>query len=170
MIDYGHTCLLIFAQGTWKERFKESFLKEITRNFISNMNIDATDLWNEIDKSPLFNPKQPTDRNKPCEVCHALYKIFEEKKGNNDRFILFSHNILGWTGLETFLLHILGQGNVKKVYFLELDQDSYTEGAHNKIPEIIKKIEYVKLNRTDFFRLFQAEKISFSTLYEVVKY
>jgi len=170
MIDNGHICLLIFAQGTWKENYKGRLLKEISKTFISNMDIDEMDLWNEIDKSPLFHPINPGKHNKPCEVCHALFEIFEEKQGNNDGFILFSHNILGWEGMGKFLLFVLGQVNVKKIYYLELGQDSYMVGASKKIQEIIKKIKHLKVNRTEFFKLFENEKIEFSTLYEVGKY
>ena len=170
MIDYGHSCVLVFAQGTWKESFKARFLQEISKNFISNMDIDEVDEWGEIEQIPLFNPKNPGKNNKPCDVCHALYEIFEEKKGNNEGLILFSHNILGWEGMEKLLFFILGQTNVKKIFYLELDQDSYIEGAKNKIPEIIEKINNLKINRTEFFRLFEYEQIKFSTLYEVGKY
>jgi len=134
------------------------------------MDIDELDLWNERDKSPLFNPKDPGEKNKPCELCKALYSIFEEKKGNKDGLILFSHNILGWEGMEKFLLFILGESNVKKICYLELDQDSYTEGSSKKIQEYIKKLEDLKIKRTDFFKRFENKKIQFSTLYEVVKY
>ncbi len=170
MIDYGHTCILVFAQGNWKENYKMKFLREISKNFISNMDIDNVDLWNEIEKSPLFHPKTPGDHNKPCEVCHAIYNIFEEKKGNNESLILFSHNILGWKGMEKLLFFILGQINVKKIFYLELDHESYTEGPKNKILEIIEKIIDLMINRTEFFRLFGNEQIKFSTLYEVGKY
>ncbi len=170
MIDYGHTCILVFAQGTWKENFKVKFFREISKNFISNMDIDNVDLWNETEKSPLFHPKNPRDLYKPCEVCHAIYDIFEEKKGNNDGSILFSHNILGWKGMEKLLFFILGQIIVKKIFYLELDQDSYIEGAKKRIKEILNNICRLKINRNNFFKLFENEQIKFSTLYEVGKY
>ena len=40
MIEYGHICLLIFAQGTWKENFKKKLLKDVKREFLANMDID----------------------------------------------------------------------------------------------------------------------------------
>jgi len=170
MIDYGHSCMLVFAQSTWKESFRVKFLQDISKSFISNMEIDNLDVWNEINRSPLFNPKNPEPHNKLCVVCHGLYKIFEEKKGSSDGFILFSHNILGWKGMEKFLLFVLGQVNVKKIYYLELDQDSYTEGTTKKIKEILENINHLKIKRTDFFKLFENEQVNFNTLYEVGKY
>ena len=170
MIDYGHLCLLVFAQGTWKENYKERLVKQISENFISTMEIDDTDLWNEIQKSPLFSPKDSGVHDKSCEVCHALFEIFEITKGNNDGLIFFSHNILGWKAMKRFLLFILGEVNVKKVYYLELDQFSYLISASKKIPEIINEIKHLKIKRTEFFKLFENQKIEFSTLYEVGKY
>lgn len=170
MIDYGHMCLLILAQGTWKENYKKRLLIEVKNKFLSNMDIDEIDLWNEIEKIPLFNPKRPEGNNKPCELCHSLYGIFEKEKGQNDGVILFSHNILGWKGMKDFLLFILGEINVKKIYYLELDQSSYTTDINKRIPEMIKNIKPKQVNRSNFFDLFDKEQIEFSTLYEVLKY
>lgn len=170
MIDYGHICLLVFTQGPWKENYKEQLLKEISDSFISNMNLDDIDRWSETEMISLFHPKNPGDYGKPCEVCHALYEIFEEKKGNNDELILFSHNILSWEGTGKFILSILGEIKVKKIYYLELDQFSYLLSANKKIPEIINDITHVKINRTEFFKFLDEKKLNFSTLYDVSKY
>jgi len=170
MIEYGHVCLLIFAQDTWKENYKKRLLKEVKNKFISNMDIDDVDLWSEIEKIPLFNPKTPEENHKPCELCYSLYDIFEKEKGNNDGIILFSHNILGWKGMKNFLLFVLGGVNVKKIYYLELDQSSYLISTKKRISIIIKNIKPRQVIRSIFFDLFDKEKIEFSTLYEVVKY
>ncbi len=170
MIDYGHMCLLIFAQGTWKDNYKKRLVREVKNKFISNMDIDDVDLWSEIEKIPLFNPKTPEENHKPCELCYSLYDIFEKEKGNNDGIILFSHNILGWKGMKNFLLFILGEVNVKKIYYLELDQSSYLISTKKRISTIIKNIKPKQVNRSVFFDLFDKEKVEFSILYEVVKY
>ena len=170
MIEYGHICLLIFAQGTWKENFKKKLLKDVKNEFLANMDIDEVDEWAEIEQIPLFNPKNPGKNDHPCDLCNSLYEIYEGKRGNNDGFILFSHNILGWEGMEKFLLFVLGEVKVKKIYYLELDPKSYLIGISNKIPEIIQKIKYLMVNRPEFFKLFEDKKIEFSTLYEVGKY
>lgn len=170
MIDYGHTCLLIFAQGTWKENYKKRFLKQIKDKFLSQMNIDEIDLWGEFEQIPLFDPNNPEANDKPCELCNPLSEIFLKKKGQNDGFILFSHNILGWKGMKDFLLYILGDTNVKKILYLELDQFSYLTSTKNRITPILNDISEKKVNRSAFFDLFEKEKIEFSTLYEVVKY
>lgn len=170
MIDYGHTCLLIFAQDTWKENYKKKFLKEIKTKFNASMNIDEIDAWSEIEQIPLFNPNHPEANDLPCELCIPLYEILEEKRGTNEGFILFSHNILGWKGMENFLFFVLGEDKVKKIYYLELDSNSYILGISDKIPEIIQNVKYVEINRSTFFDLFEKEKIEFSILYEIVKY
>ncbi len=170
MIDYGHLCLLVFAQGTWKENYKDKLLDQIKKNFLSNMDIDDLDVWNEINKSPLFDPKKPGTDDKPCELCHGLYKIYEGKKGKNEGFILFSHNILGWDSTGNVLSYILGEKNVKKVYYLELDESSYLIKTKNNIPKIIKNIKETRLNRTEFFSHLEKEELQFNTLYEIGKF
>jgi len=170
MIDYGHLCLLIFAQGTWKENYKDKLLDQIKKNFLSNMDIDELDAWAEISKSPLFDPNNPGVDDKPCEICHVLYKIYEGKKGGNDGFILFSHNIIGWNSTGNLLSFLLGERNIKKVYYLELDQFSYLISAKNKIPEIINNIKEISIDRTRLFTLLEKEELEFSTLYEITKY
>ncbi len=170
MIDYGHFCLLVFAQGTWKESYKNKLLDQIKKNFLSNMDIDGADLWNEINKSPLFDPKNPKADTKPCELCHALYKIYKEKKGGNDGLILFSHNIISWNGTGNLLSFLLGERNVKKVYYLELDQHSYLISTKNHIPVIIKNIKDIRINRTEFFNLIEKEELEFSIIYEIGKF
>jgi hypothetical protein len=134
------------------------------------MDIDDIDLWSEIEKIPLFDPKIPEENHKPCELCHFLYDIFEKEKGQNEGLILFSHNILGWKGMKNFLLFVLGEVNVKKIYYLELDGSSYLISTKDRIPEIIKNIKQKKVKTSIFFDLFDKEKIEFSTLYEVLKY
>lgn len=170
MIDYGHICLLVFAQGTWKENYRLKISDEIKKKFLSSMDIDANDLWGEISKIPLFYPKDPGSGDQPCELCHAINKIYEEKRGENEGLILFSHNILGWEGTGKFLSYILGQNNVKKVFYLELDNDSYLTNISSRIPNILKNIRERQINKAELFDLFEKEQVEFSILYEVVKY
>jgi len=170
MIDYGHLCLLVFAQGTWKESYKNKLLDQIKKTFLSNMEIDDVDLWSETNKSPLFDPKNPEADNEPCELCHALYKIYEVKKGGNEGLILFSHNIISWNGTGNLLSFLLGEKNVKKVYYLELNQDSYLIKTKDHIPEIINNIKDIGINRTEFFTLLEKEELEFSTSYEIGKF
>ncbi len=68
------------------------------------------------------------------------------------------------------ILLILGEAKVKKIYYLELDQDSYTLDTSRNISEIIKNIKQMKVNRTEFFKLLEHKKIKFSMIYEIGKY
>jgi hypothetical protein len=170
MIDYGHLCLLVFAQGTWKQSYKRKLLDQIKEKFLSNMDIDDIDIWSEISKIPFFDPKNPKADDKPCELCQVLYKIFKGKKGENDGLILFSHNIIGWNGTGNFLSFLLGEMKVKKVYYLELDQYSYLTSTKNHIPEIINNIIETTINKTDFFTLLEKQELEFSILYEIGKF
>ncbi|MHA2009692.1 MAG: hypothetical protein ACXACY_06960 [Candidatus Hodarchaeales archaeon] len=170
MIEYGHICLLVFAQGIWKENYKLRVFDEIRKIFLSSMDIDAHDEWSEISQSPLFDPKNPGEDGQPCDLCHALNKIYEEKKGINEGLILFSHNILGWEGTINVLSFILGQKNVKKLFYLELDWESYTTNIGSRIPQVLKNIKEKQINRTKLFDLLEKEQVEFSILYEVLKH
>ncbi len=170
MIEYGHICLLLFAQGTWKEHYKNKLFKKVKDKFISSMHIDEIDVWSEIQQIPLFNPKNPEGIHKQCELCYSLYEIFEKEKDQNDGLILFSHNILGWEEMKSFLLFVLGEVKIKKIYYLELDWTSYLISTKKKISSIIENIKPKQVNRSAFFDLFDKEKIEFSTLYKVLKY
>ncbi len=81
MIDYGHLCLLIFAQGTWKESYKNKLLDQIKKNFLSNMNIDDIDVWNEINKSPLLILKISKQMINLANFVMRFLKFMREKRG-----------------------------------------------------------------------------------------
>ncbi|MCK4780804.1 MAG: hypothetical protein KAT57_11470, partial [Candidatus Lokiarchaeota archaeon] len=57
---------------------------------------------------------------------------------------------------------------VKKVYFLMLDQNSYIRGIN--IPKIINSIIEQQINADKFFSLVKNKKIDFSIIYEIRKY
>lgn len=170
MIDYGHICLLIFAQGTWKESYRQKFLKKIENKFRSSLIIDDRDLWAEIEIIPPFDPKDPKNKDKLCKLCSPLYEILEEKKGVNDGLIVFTHNIIGWKEMKNFLLYIFGEVKVKKIYYLELDWTSYTTETEKRIPNIINNIQPKQINRNNFFDLFDKEEIKLNNLYEVIRH
>ncbi len=121
MFDSGHFCLLVFAQGSWKEGYKNRLRKKISTDFLELLEPKSEEeakqiSWNEIDKSPLFDPKLEHE----CRVCENLYKLFDAKKGANEGLIYFSHNVPDIEGFKTFFTHLFGEETIKKVYYLEL--------------------------------------------------
>lgn len=69
-------------------------------------------MWRSIEKSPLFEPISIQE----CSICSFLSKIFEEKKGEHDRSILFSHNILDMMSFKSFFTPLLKNNQIKKIF------------------------------------------------------
>ena len=63
MYDYGHFCLLIFAQGSWKPQYREKLMETAQDTFISVLEPRSKEEesrldWDETEKTPLFDPKE----------------------------------------------------------------------------------------------------------------
>ena len=70
--------------------------------------------------------------------------------------------------IERFFLKILTDPEIKKVYFLMLDHNSYIIGMN--IRKITKNIKEQQIKADGFFNLIKNEKISFNIIYEIRKY
>lgn len=173
MFEAGHFCLLIFAQGTWKEKFKDTFVKKVKSDFLSLLEPttegEAIKLgWDEIPKDPLFNPKIIEGTKKECELCSVSYNFFKEKKGSNDGLILFSHSVPYVDEIKSFFTNLLKDNRIKKLCYLELD----FELTYYKREEAIAKINEKKekqLNLSDFFHLLDTKQVECGVLYEIMK-
>lgn len=170
MIDYGHFCLLIFAQGTWKENFKKILSKKVKNDFLVRMDLDENDAWGEFEVIPLFNPKNPSENEKACKLCHSLYDIFSEKLGQNDGHILFSHNTIALINIKHFANNLLSNEKIKKIYILELGFESYLTSTWKIAPKIIKELKHKCLKRDEFGRNIDNNKFQFGVIYEILKY
>jgi len=108
MYDYGHFCWLILANGTWKAQYKEKLLKNVQSNFLSALKPDSVEesrqmSWDENELSPLFDPREIGKSQRDYQICSAISTIFEEKRGTNEGFILFSHNVPDAESFKTFM-------------------------------------------------------------------
>ena len=84
MYDYGHFCLLIFAQGTWKPQYRKKLIETAQDEFISvleprSKEEEARLSWTETEKIPLFHPKELGKSQKECPLCSAIYEIFQDR-------------------------------------------------------------------------------------------
>ncbi len=165
MYDYGHFCLLIFAQGVWKTHYRSNLLKKISTEFLSILEPKSEAeakqmIWDEIDKSPLFEPKY----EEKCKVCSKVSKIFEAKKGSNEGLILFSHNVPEVEGFRTFITLLLSDTNIKKVNYLEL------EGISEEAIPSSEKIDQVEVDLANLIDQISKKQFKLGTLYEISKY
>ncbi len=165
MLDIiGHFCFLIFAQGKWQEKYTARLITEIKQDFLRYAD------WDPMYDIPvkLFDPLVKDEDYDVCDLCLELLPRFEIKLGSNEGLIRFSHKLLRLQDIEPFFLKILTDLQVKKVYFLLLNSNSYI--IDKNITKIMKSITEQQLNGATFFDLVTNEKLKFSILYEIRKY
>ena len=74
---YPHFCVLIIAQGTWKDDVK----KEIKSLIIEKSKQLADISYNVFDKL-VYREEKPTYAD--CQICGPIYELFEEIRKSND--------------------------------------------------------------------------------------
>jgi len=160
----GHFCFLIFAQGQWKEKYEAKLKTEIKEDFLKYA------YWDPMYDIPvkLFDPFIKDEDYDVCDLCLKLIPRFKAKLGSNEGLIRFSHKLIRLEDIERFFLKILTDPEIKKVYFLMLDHNSYIIGMN--IRKITKNIKEQQIKADGFFNLIKNEKISFNIIYEIRKY
>ena len=70
---YEHFCVLIFAQGTWKETDRES-VRNLIKDKVKTMREVPYNIYYKLtyrDQMPIYSD---------CHLCQPIYKTFEEFK------------------------------------------------------------------------------------------
>ncbi|MHA1478833.1 MAG: hypothetical protein ACTSPU_11595 [Promethearchaeota archaeon] len=166
---YEHFCVLIFAQGTWKEADKESVRNLIIEKAKSTKNI-AYNVFYKLtyrDQMPIYAD---------CHLCQPIYKMFEEFKGNNDGILYQGHHYLipedDFEDMKFLANLIISHNKVKKFYLLYLD--SFKEIKRTilneiNLEELKKNLKSKKCNITDFISIIDNNKFKNRTVYEISK-
>lgn len=127
--------------------------------------------WNENEISPLFDPKELGKSQRDCQLCSAIAKIFEAKKGTNEGLILFSHNVPDLESFKIFLTPFFKNPRIKKLFYLELDVDSYLSSKNIALNlSKLKNLQIKRLNNPEFSILLDKNQFEQGILYEIVKY
>lgn len=166
---YEHFCVLIFAQGTWKEIDKES-----VRNLISDKlkTIKGTQyhLFNKL----TYRGQMPTYSD--CHLCQPVYKMFENIKGNNDGILYQGHHYLipedDFDDLKSLTNLILSHPKVKKLYLLYLDGFSEIKSTilnAMTLEELKELLNFEKCDIDDFLMIIDRAKFKNRTFYEISK-
>ena len=160
----GHFCFLIFTQGKWKDNYKDKLKTEIKEDFLKYA------YWDPMYDIPvkLFDPLVKDEDYDACDLCLELIPRFKNELGNNEGLIMFSHKLLRLEDIDQFFMNILSKTEVKKLYYLMLDHNSYIIGMN--IPRIIKGVKEQQISTNEFFSLIRNEKLDFSIIYEIRKY
>jgi hypothetical protein len=122
-----HVCLVLFAQGQWKDKHHDKILSKVKRRFFELSGhadceiCNTCPICNAIEQ--LFDPMEPGEYDTVCGLCHRIYAVLRERLGKHDGAILFSHYI---TIDPDLIDKIFEEPRIKKVFVLEL---------YEKLPE-----------------------------------
>jgi len=166
---YEHFCVLIFAQGTWKETDRES-VRNLIKDKVKTMREVPYNIYYKLtyrDQMPIYSD---------CHLCQPIYKTFEEFKGNNDGILYQGHHYLipedDFDDMKCLANLIISHNKVKKFYLLYLD--SFREIKRTilekmNLVEFKKKLKFKKCNINDFILLIDNNKFKNRTVYEISK-
>ena len=167
---YEHFCVLIFAQGKWDEKDRESIINPIQKKRKENLDYPY----------PFFT-KLTLRRDPPhfakCELCENLHSLFEELKGPNDAILYQGHHYLIFEDdkedMKELVNNILSNEKVKKFYLVYIK--GFSELKTTKIRamdlnELKVLLPFKKVNKTDFIGILEENKFEKRIIYEVSKY
>ena len=166
---YDHFCVLIFAQGTWKETDRDS-LRNLIKEKVHSMKETRYNIFYKLtyrDKMPIYAD---------CLLCQPIYKMFEEFKGNNDGIIYQGHHYLipedDLNDMKCLANLIISHSKVKKFYLLYLDgfrEIKRTILDNMNMEEFKDKLEFKKCNIDDFISIIDNNRFKNRTVYEISK-
>jgi hypothetical protein len=164
--DAGHFCLLIFAQGTWKSSFINKLNEILSSIFLSQLKPRSDEeahkiAWNEVYEDPLF---EPPPRKYKCGICSFMSEVFQDKKGNNDGIILFSHNVLDVIGFKAFLAPLMKNNKIKKILYFELNFDNEKDFMDHK------KLVTKQIRSDEIFEIVDNNQFENGIIYEISNY
>ena len=166
---YEHFCVLIFAQGTWKEADRDD-VRNLIRDRLRNKNDAHYNIFNKLtyrDQMPIYAD---------CHICQPIYKMFEEFKGKNDGILYQGHHYLipeeDFNDMKSLINLIISHDKVKKIYLLYLD--SFREIKRTilndmNLEEFKGKLNFAKCNINDFILIIENNKFKNRTVYEISK-
>lgn len=151
-ISYHHYGILVFAQGAWSEKDKESLLAKVREE-------------KRQGKLPnLYKVNFPTS----CDRCTQIHNIFEEIRRQNDAIEYISHDLwLEIPEIKKFTEIMFDDDKLKKLYIVQ--------GGPVKRTEVGKKIDLrarfspKKNTKTEFLKILNDEKFEEEVLYEVIR-
>jgi hypothetical protein len=167
---YEHFCVLIFAQGTWNEKDRESILKPLQEKH-NEQNSDPYHLYLKLtrrDKIPQYSD---------CQICRPIYEMLQEIKGQNDALLFQGHHYLiledDEEDLKDLAKSILSKDKVKKLYILYLD--SFKEIKRTVIntmnlQDLKDKLTQIQVSIPEFINILRKKNFSSRTIYEITKY
>lgn len=166
---YEHFCVLIFAQGTWKEADRDN-VRNLTLEKVKSVKNTHYNIFNKLtyrDEMPIYAD---------CHLCQPIYKMFEEFRGNNDGILYQGHHYLipedDFDDMKSLINLIISHDKVKKIYLLYID--SFREIKRTilydmNLEEFKEKLNFTKCYITDFISMIDKNEFKNRTVYEISK-
>ena len=167
---YEHFCLIIFAQGNWNEKDRQSI-----RSRLRDKRNEKKDLPYPLFTKLVYREEKP--KYADCKLCEPIYDMLMELKGSNDGIIYQGHHYLipedDMEDIKDLADLILGDNKVKKFYLLYFD--SFHEIKKTIIPTITlndlkEKMTTKKCKIEVFKEIIDEKKFQSRIIYEVLKY
>ena len=167
---YEHFCVLIFAQGTWNDKDRESIIKPLQ------------DKHNEQRDNPYHLYLKLTRRDSmpqysDCQLCRPLYEMLEELKGQNDAILYQGHHYLiiedDEEDLKDLAKMLLSKAKVKKLYVLYLDsfkEIKTTVINTMSLQDLKGKLTQKRVSIDELIKILDEHRFSSRIIYEITKY
>ncbi|MHA1477892.1 MAG: hypothetical protein ACTSPU_06810 [Promethearchaeota archaeon] len=166
---YEHFCVLIFAQGTWKETDRDS-VRNLIREKVKSVKEASYNIFDKL----TYREQMPIYAD--CHLCQPIYKMFEEFKGNNDGILYQGHHYLipedDFDDMKSLANLIISHNKVKKIYLLYLDgfgEIKRTILDKMNVEEFKEKLEFKKCKIDDFISIIDNNSFKNRTIYEISK-
>ncbi len=167
---YEHLSVLIFAQGVWNEKDRETVITSLQKK------------RGEITDNPYPFYLKLTRRKDPpefadCVLCHLLYQLFKEIWGSNDGVLYQGHHYIVFEDdvedMKDMASLILSFAKVKKFYFLYIEGFSEIKTTVIRamnLTELKEKLTKKRCSIEEFTEILNRNKFQTRTIYEVTRY
>ncbi|MHA1199727.1 MAG: hypothetical protein ACTSQF_10405 [Candidatus Heimdallarchaeaceae archaeon] len=114
---YEHFCFFVLAQGSWKEKDRES---------IRNIALEQRMKFREFDYHfyDRLTYRDSDPENSLCTICTKIFGLFAELSDNKDNILYQGHHYVepeDYPYLLEFSKMLLDHEKVKKLYVLDID-------------------------------------------------
>ncbi len=168
MGTYEHFCVLVTAQGNWKDED----IREIKQSLIDER------VKHQAEDYPLimkFVHRTEKPVYSDCQLCAPIYDLLVNVQGNYQGIIYQGHHYLDpedSTDMMDVVKILFGNRKVKKIYILYLD--SFRELKRDAInsmtyDELQNSIKTEKSSKSDFLNILKKDQFQIRTLYEILK-
>jgi len=159
---YEHFCVLIFAQGTWKETDKDS-VRNLIKEKLKSMKNASYNIFYKLtyrDKMPIYAD---------CHICQPIYKMFDGILYQGHHYLIPEDDFEDMKSLANL---IVSHSKVKKFYLLYLDgfkEIKRTILSEMNLEEFKEKLKFKKSSINDFISMIDNNKFKNRTVYEISK-